>query len=95
MAANIMLHLEGTTTLMRMIDGPQRERVAALQQDRLRNLCRGVKLASSEASAAIVALNSVGFADEDVKRLQDVSLKRSIPWRASSALARSFRTMNL
>jgi hypothetical protein len=79
MAANIMLHLEGTTALMRMVDGPQRERVAALQQDRLRNLCRGVKLASSEASAAIVALNSVGFADEDVKRLQDAIIETIDP----------------
>ena len=79
MAASIMLHLEGTTALMRMVDGPQRERVAALQRDRLRSLCRGVKLASSEASAAIVAMNSVGFADEDVKRLQDAIIETIDP----------------
>ena len=79
MAASIMLHLEGTAALMRMVDGPQRERVAAIQRDRLRSLCRGVKLASSEASAAIVAMNSVGFADEDVKRLQDAIIETIDP----------------
>lgn len=71
MASCILMHLDGAATLMTLVQGQQKERVAQVQADRLVTLLRGARVSSSEASEAIKKLESVGFEPTTQKRVQD------------------------